>query len=236
MEDLTRLQSGDRVYGLSHEQVIAAVRQIAMLHAAYWNNDKLNALPWVPSHDHFWETDFEEHWPNFARDYGVRIGHEGKRLGEHLAHNMEWLRKCIAARPTTLIHADLRGDNLLFGPPHSAEAAVVLDWQLVTKSLAAIDPSRLLGGSEPAAERRGHQLEVFAAWHEALLRAGVTGYDFEDALQDFRLGALYNLLVPVRAHALIRGSSDARPLRLLDAQADRLFVSALELDAGSILP
>jgi hypothetical protein len=102
--------------------------------------------------------------------------------------------------------------------------------------MAAIDPTRLLGGSEPAAERSGHQLEVCAAWHEGLLLAGVRGYDLEDALRDFRLGALYNLLVPVKALYMVGDDPGPRSARLVDADAERLFASALELDAGAMLP
>jgi hypothetical protein len=236
MEDLSRLESGDQVHGLRHEQVLATVREIAKLHAAYWDNDALRALAWVPDHDPFWEEGFAEHWPGFARAYEVRIGRDAVQVGESVMRHLPWLEERITERPTALIHSDLRGDNVLFGALHTDEAAVILDWQLVTKSLAAIDPTRLLGGSEPAAERKGHQLEVLAAWHEGLLLAGVTGYEFEQALQDFRLGVLYSLLVPVKAYAFIGDEPGARSGRLMDAQAERCFASALELDAGSILP
>jgi hypothetical protein len=237
MEDLSRLESGDQVRGLHHEQVLATVREIAKLHAAYWNNDALHALAWVPDHEPFWEEGYAEHWPGFARAYELRIGREALRVGEGVMRHLPWIEERIAERPPALIHADLRGDNVLFGTPHTDEAAVILDWQLATKSLAAIDPTRLLSDSEPAAERKGHQLEVLAAWHEALLMAGVTGYEFEEALQDFRLGVLYSLLVPVKAFAFVGDDpGGAREGRLMDAIAERVFASALELDAGSILP
>ena len=38
MEDLTRLTSGDQVRGMLHHEVIATVREIGRVHAAYWNN------------------------------------------------------------------------------------------------------------------------------------------------------------------------------------------------------
>jgi hypothetical protein len=94
----------------------------------------------------------------------------------------------------------------------------------------------LFGGSEPASQRKGHHLEVFAAWHETLLSAGVSNYEFDEALTDFRLGALYNLLVPVKAHGFSSSFTDARAYQLLDAVSERIFVSAIELDAQSLLP
>lgn len=236
MEDLTRLRCGDQVRGMLHREVIATVQQIARVHAAYWDNDRLASLDWLPDHDPFWFRDYTEHWPGFAREFEVRLGREGIALGEGVLHHLDWLTERLAERPSSLVHADLRADNLMFGDPHSDDAVVILDWQLATRSMAANDPTRLLGGSEPAAERKGHHLEVFTAWHETLISRGVKGYEFDEALEDFRLGALFNLLIPVMGYSMTLGTTSIRTVRLIDAQVERMYVSASELDAGSLLP
>lgn len=236
MEDLCAYRTLDQVHGMRHEEVIATVREAAKLHAAFASPGALDGLDWLPLHDHFFDEGFAEHWPAFARCYELRIGRDAVRLGERVARNMRWLEERIAARPVTLIHGDLRADNLLFGDGGPRSEIVVLDWQLANRSLAAIDIARVLGGSEPAAERRGHQLEVFTAWHEGLLRAGLTGYDFEDALSDFRLGVLYCLFIPVFGFTMVGSEPEGRTARLLDAIAERLYASAIELDAGALLP
>jgi phosphotransferase family enzyme len=236
MEDLTHLTPGDQVRGMLHREVIATVRQIGRVHAAYWNNDRLAALEWLPDHDPFWFAGYEEHWPGFVREYEVRLGREGLALGEGVLRHLKWLADRLLERPSSLVHADLRADNLMFGDPQSSDAVVILDWQLATRSMAANDPTRLLGGSEPASQRNGHHLEVFTAWHETLISRGVKGYEFDEALADFRLGALFNLLVPVLAYGLTAGTTSVRTTRLVDAQVERMYVSAMELDAGSLLP
>ncbi len=190
MEDLTQLTCGDQVRGMLHHEVIATARQIGRVHAAYWNNDQLAALEWLPDHDPFWFAGYEEHWPGFAREFEVRLGREGLALGEGVLRHLKWLTERLAGRPSSLVHADLRADNLMFGDPQSSDAVVILDWQLATRSMAAADPTRLLGGSEPASQRNGHHLEVFAAWHETLISRGVKDYEFDEALDDFRLGAV----------------------------------------------
>lgn len=236
MEDLSRLRAGDQLRGMQHAEVVATVREIARVHAAYWNNERLSALDWLPDHDQMWREGYEEHWPGFVREFEVRLGREAIALGERVLQNLEWIKERIAERPSTFVHCDLRADNLMFGEAGSGDAVVLLDWQLATRSMGAIDPTRLLGGSEPAAQRDGHHLEVFTVWHEALLEHGVTAYEFEEALADFRLGALYNLMVPVKANWFLNQNISVRAGRLLDAQVERMFVSALELDAGSLLP
>lgn len=236
MEDLSRYESIDQIHGMRNEQVVATVREAAKLHATFWNRPELAALDWLPLHDHFFADGFEEHWPAFAASYELRIGRDAVRLGERVARHLRWIEERIAERPLTLVHGDLRADNLLFGRDPKHPEVVVLDWQLATRSLGAIDVARLLGGSEPAAERRGHQLEVFAAWHEGLLRAGLADYDFDEALADFRLAVLYCLFIPVKGFTLCGPDASGRTGRLLDVIAERLFASAIELDAGALLP
>jgi hypothetical protein len=236
MEDLCAYRALDQVHGMRHEQVIATAREAAKLHAAFGRPSALDGLDWLPLHDHFFDDGFAEHWPAFAQAYELRIGRDAVRLGERVARNLRWLEERIAARPVTLIHGDLRADNLLLGDGDPCGEIVILDWQLANRSLAAIDIARLLGGSEPAAERRGHQIEVVTAWHETLLRAGLVDYEFETALTDFRLGVLYCLFIPVKGFALAGPAPGGRTGRLLDAIAERLYASAIELDAGALLP
>lgn len=236
LEDLTHMQCGDQVRGMRHCEVVATVREIGRLHANYWNNERLNALDWLPDHDQFWREGYEENWADFAREYEVRIGSDGVAIGERVLRHLDWLKERVAERPSALVHADLRADNVILGEQGTPDASVILDWQLITKSMAAIDPTRLFGGSEPASQRKGHHMEVFAAWHESLLAGGVSNYEFEEGLTDFRLGALYNLLVPVKAHGFSSSFSDVRAYRLMDVVAERIFVSAIELDAQSLLP
>ena len=235
MEDLTGLDCADQLHGLRHEQVVATVRAIARLHAAFWNDDARAALGWMPEHDHFFDDGFVEHWPHFVETYELRIGKAALRLGERVCERKAWLEERIAARPASVIHGDLRADNLLFTKGAAGEEPVILDWQLANRTLAAIDVARLMGGSEPAAERSGHQVEVCAAWHEALVAHGVRGYALEEALDDFRLAALYCLFIPVKGFYLAGPAAGTRTARLLDAMAERFYASALEVDAGRLL-
>jgi len=77
---------------------------------------------------------------------------------------------------------------------------------------------------------------VFAAWHEALLAGGVRDYSFDEALSDFRLAVLHCLSVPVKALYQVGPEPSGRTARLVDAIAERVFASALEIGAGALLP
>lgn len=53
MEDLSGLEALDQAHGVRHEQILAAVRAIAVVHARYWDDQSLARFTWLPEHDHF---------------------------------------------------------------------------------------------------------------------------------------------------------------------------------------
>ncbi|WP_421723987.1 phosphotransferase [Bauldia sp.] len=234
IENLSHHKGGDQVRGMPHEQVLATARQIANLHAAFWDNDAVHALEWAPKHDYFHVHTYVDQWPRFAEEFSLRLGPDAMRIGETIAGNIDRLEARIAERPLALVHGDLRADNLMVRPDEPTDV-VIIDWQLTGRNLATLDIARLMGGSEPPAERSGHQLEVVETWHGALSDAGVSAYNFEDARHDFRLAALHCLVIPVKMHNLNGDNPSGRAGRLLDAMAQRFFAAALEVEAEQAL-
>ena len=51
-------------------------------------------------------------------------------------------------RPPTLVHADLRADNLLFGPVGTPDEVIIIDWQLAIRGMGAFDIARLMARGE----------------------------------------------------------------------------------------
>ncbi|USG61023.1 ecdysteroid 22-kinase family protein [Sneathiella marina] len=236
MEDLGSLASGDQILGIEHSQAVTTAREIAKIHAAYWNSPKLENLDWAPARDHFNSDHYAEYWPKFAKAHGTVIGAEALSIGAKVAKNIDWLEEKIASRPRSIIHGDLRADNLMFSRETGGNEVVILDWQLVTKNLGTIDIARLLGGSEPILQRQGHQMEIVHAWYDSLVESGVTDYSRSEAEDDFRLGILHCLLVPVRIFSTGKGAISGRRQQLLDTIISRFFSAALELNAGSVFP
>jgi hypothetical protein len=48
--------------------------------------------------------------------------------------------------------------------------------------------------------------------------------------------ALYCLVIPVFSFTMVGAEPEGRTARLVDAIAERLYASAIELDAGALLP
>lgn len=234
LEDVGHLTSRNQIHGLQNSETVAAARQIARLHAKYWNNDTHEALSWMPVHDERLTMNYAECWDLFEDVYGLRIGKDAVAMGRRLRDAIDWLRAEMTARPRTVCHGDFRADNMFFSG--DGEDVVVIDWQLSTRSLGALDVARLLGGSEPPIERSSHHMETFNVWYQTLRDEGVAEYSQETALQDFRLGALIVLSVPVRITTLWGPDPGGRQGQLMDAIATRMFASAMEIDAAARLP
>jgi len=238
LEDLSRLAPGDQVRGLSNRQVEMALRHIGAVHAASWEDPTLEKHDWLPAHDFLFDDDFDETWPRFREHYELRIGHEATALLERVLERQDLLEARIAERPYTLVHGDLRADNLLLGDEGTDEEVLILDWQTATRSLAPIDVAQLIGGSEPPPERAGHYRGLFTGWLETLRTHGVTHYREDDAYRDLCLGLLTCMRIPLQAFKGLGGPdfATARTAQLADVLILRHTSAALEFDAGAILP
>ena len=238
MEDLSHLENGDQVHGLTNAQVTMALKHMAVVHAASWNQQTLADYDWLPDDSFWFREDLSEVWPKFREHYQLRIGSAGTALIEQVLERSSLIDAAIAARPRTLVHGDLRADNLLLGKPGSEDEVLILDWQTTTRSLGAIDVAMLIGGSEPPPERAGHYQEIFDSWRATLLANGVVDYQRDHALQDLRLALLSCLRIPLKVFAELGGPDfkNAREAQLADVFILRHTSAALEFEAASAMP
>jgi hypothetical protein len=235
MEDLGYCTAGDQLAGMHERQVLVAARLMGELQAQFWNNQAIAELSWMPKTWELWQH-FEDHWVSFAENCHGWLGPEHMLLGRRVAKNSKWILEQMSAAPPTIVHCDLREDNLLFGKPDTPEEVLIVDWQLAVRGMGAYDIASLQGGSELAVERRNHPQEVLRAWHETLVANGVRDYSYDQALFHFRIGCLVCLTLPVYFHIKVLNGEIARGLKLCETQARRHFGAALSIDAASILP
>jgi hypothetical protein len=235
MEDLGYCTPGDQLAGMHERQVLTTARIMGRLQAQFWNNAALGSLSWMPESWELWRH-FSDHWPSFVGHCRQWLGPEHMLLGQRVAKHSQWIIEQMDTAPRTIVHCDLREDNLLFGPQDSPEEVLIVDWQLAIRGMGAYDIASIQAGSELAVERRGHPFTVLRAWHETLVAEGVTGYSYEDALHHFRVACLVCLTLPVYFHIAALEGGIARASKLCESQARRHFGAALEIDAASILP
>ncbi len=230
IEDAKAWIAGDQVYGLSRDDAEATISAIAAFHARWWGDPALAQLDWVPDRLLDVEGPFAENWPAFVEEYSHFLTAEGRRIGDALAASGPAMARAVDDAPRTLVHGDLRADNLMFDGPAPGDRVMVLDWQLMTKSLAAFDIARLICGSLETALPRAEYRKLVGLWHAGLRAGGVEDYGEAEAWRDFRVGILQALYFPVCFHGLV-SHEGARAVRFLEAQIHRFFRAAEECQA-----
>ncbi|MDX2106940.1 MAG: phosphotransferase [Candidatus Melainabacteria bacterium] len=227
LEDMSYLAAGDQIKGLTFEQVLEATRRIAILHATFWDK-KLKELSWLAEKNYMMINRYSEFFPFFKEKYQNQIDPESLAIGESIAQSLDELLILAATRPQSLVHCDLRADNLRFGK----NELVIFDWQLITKALPGFDLGRLLG--ENSDLTKDEQTNLVSVWHETLCQFGVSQYSREDALFDYKLGLALATHVPVINAAMLK-DANPRTEKLVDLMALRFFKCAKSMELGNFV-
>ncbi len=234
MEDAKDWTTPDQIYGLTQTQVECVLREVAKLHAHWWNRPELDRLTWIPPQPWDVRRLFEAAWPEFKARYAGWLSKTDLAFGDRLADSCAALERALVRPPPTLVHCDLRADNLMLDGPAAGEAVMLLDWQVISRTAAGLDVARLVCGSlERGLPQSGYRA-LCALWHQRLIELGVAGYSEAEAWRDFRVGLLLALSIPVCFHSNL-SHEGARAIRLLEALTHRMFRVAEECDAlGSL--
>lgn len=199
MEDLSPREQGDQIAGCTVPQAREAVVNLAGLHGPRWSDPTLLALDGL-------SLNGPDDAALLAELYGPAAELFLDGLGDLVSgEDATTIRECVAvterwalARPERfgLVHGDYRLDNLLF-QPDGGYGVVAVDWQTLSLGLPARDLAYFLGtGVEPEV-RAAHERDLVAAYHQALLDHGVTGYDVEACWDDYRFAMPQGPLVAV---------------------------------------
>ncbi len=198
LDDLAPRVPGRQVDGCSFEQAVAAVENLAGLHAPLWNDALL--------HEHArWLTPTDAASGEFLGALmHASTGQFIERYQDQLTPgDQETLRSAAAAigpwaalkrDQFSLVHGDYRLDNLMFDPGDASVSAV--DWQTTSSGPPTLDVSYFLATSVLPEERRRHERQLLTTYLEALAKYGVD-YAFDDALVDYRRDVLQGPLITV---------------------------------------
>lgn len=198
LDDLAPRVPGRQVEGCSYAQAIAAVENLAGLHAPLWNAALLHDhARWLTPTDaasgEFLGALMATSTEQFIERYDDRLTAEDQStLRQAAAAISQWA--ALPRQHFTLVHGDYRLDNLMFDPADASVAAV--DWQTTTSGPATLDVSYFLATSLLPGERRRHEKSLLIAYLDALAKQGVT-YDHAEAMADYRRDVLHGPLITV---------------------------------------
>ena len=236
LEDLAPAEQGDQVAGCSVDQARLVLAEAARLHAPLWGDATLDRLEWPVR----WSQESQDGmhamltvlWPNFVDRYGEDLDDDVVAMG---ARFISRLGAYYAYRPPphTVIHNDFRLDNLLFGTPEGGPPVAVVDWQTVGVGPGLSDVSYFLGAGLSVEDRRGHEEELVREYHEALLAAGVEGFDWERCWNDYRVFAYSGFHMAVLASMIVERTDRGDAMFL--AMAGRHGRQVLDLGSEALL-
>jgi aminoglycoside phosphotransferase (APT) family kinase protein len=172
-------------------------------------------------------------WSGFRERYAPRLGDDVHEAGDALFANLErYLTR--DSEPWTVVHGDYRLDNLLFGPVGaSAPPVTVVDWQTCAHGPALNDVAYFIGAGLLPDDRRTYERDLVRRYHDGLISAGVTGYDFDRCWTAYRNGTWSGLIMAIAASMLVERTERGDDMFM--AMAHRHARHALDLDAPALL-
>ncbi|MEM9177398.1 MAG: phosphotransferase [Myxococcota bacterium] len=194
LEDLAPKQQGDQIEGASDDQIEAAVRNLAGLHATRWGDVSLEALEWVAGgNSDELVAIMKLAAPEFVTRYRERLSDADAEVllafGNGVAN---WLER----RPpdATLVHGDYRLDNLLFETTADGVRVAAVDWQTLSLGCGGQDLAYLLGNSSPTEQRRAHEARMLEVYRAAMADQGVA-LSAERVRDDYAYGTFQGPLI-----------------------------------------
>ncbi|MCP5040457.1 MAG: phosphotransferase [bacterium] len=224
ISDLEPGRVGDQVAGCTQEEAAQILSAIAKVHAKYWSSPRLDESAWLRRQDLNPRTMQCIFLGNLA------IFKERLAAGapESLEPSLRWLearavellKTFHVSSPETLLHGDMRLDNVSFKPAQGSEpqGVVLFDWQLAGRGPGAYDVAYFLSGALEVDAPAEVAVDLVRGYHDELVAQGIDDYPLEDCLRDYRRGLL----------AVLHRVCSTGTMELRDERAFRLFSMWLE--------
>lgn len=232
MEDMAPAEPGSNLVGESREHAEIVLGEVAKLAAAYYENADLADRDYVVSAarqdgGEFAQSLMQQSWPGFLERFGHGLTQQCIAFGDRFKDNVTRFVMGFDG-PKTLIHGDLRSENILF---HAGQATTV-DWQTVSESSALADAAYFLGGSLDTDDRRQWERDLVAVYQQHLASAGVD-ISVADCWEQYRQFSMHGLMITVLGAMF--SSADERSDKMFLAMIQRHLQHCVDVEAGDFL-
>ncbi len=231
LSDLAPARQGDQLAGLGLAGLVPCIGAAAGLHALLWNDARLDALPWLArDNGDVIRALFPQLYAGFRERYATRLEPEVLDIGGGIIEKLDaYLTRQTSAR--TIVHGDLRIDNILFAP--DGDRCWLVDWQTLGRGSGATDLAYLVGTSiANPFERAAADRPAFDYWITALHERGIDP-DPEGLWTDYRVGALSGYFMAVFASMSVERTE--RGDEMFAVMAERPARQALALGSLDLL-
>jgi hypothetical protein len=223
LEDLGGGRTVDQIAGCPLTDAEQVVDALAVFHARWWQNPELDRMPWLRNVNNpaylAGQATYQQVWPLFKQQHAGRWSAAAMSIAERFGEQYaDIVNREATTRPQSLVHMDLRLDNLFFDLPDGSPFAV-LDWQLTVRSTGVHDISYFVVESLETELRRNHEERLVRRWHESITACGISGYSFDNAWRDYRMSVVSQLAIPIVGSFMPQANDRGR--QLVDTMADR---------------
>lgn len=239
LEDLGRMEAGDQLAGATEEQAMRAVCGLARLHGRYWNGVDRPPLSGFydslsPKQALVVQIVYMSNLASTLSRFGRFFSDRTRRLAEAYGTRVAAHAGEIAAGPRTVIHGDVRMDNMFFGAGGGDDFAII-DWQASGLGCGLYDVAYFLGGSVAVDVRRKIERAALKEYCNIVRAMTAENFAFDECWTLYRQCMLARLLVSV----FVCGGldlSDERSRKVAESGLERTLSAIVDLCADSCLP
>ena len=231
LEDLTATHAMTSEWPVppTDEQCRRIVQVYARLHACLWDHPDLGKTigTFIDAPLTDWFNRYQQRFAAFADHLGGRLSPRRRRIYERaIACGDRLADRHRTRRDLTVVHGDAHAWNSLHSPDGDVRVVDWDDWRLAP----ATDDLAYMMAVHWYPERR-HRLEdaLLRHYHEALVDAGVRGYDLDALGHDYRHAVVRQLSVPVFQHA------NKLPAAIWWSHLERVFLAFDDLRCEELL-
>jgi hypothetical protein len=238
LEDLSKVRIGDQVDGATLEDARLILKIAARFHAYWWNHPRLQGLHWIPAVNapvyRFVPVAYQGALEPFLNSIGQRLNARQQSVARELGSLLPVLQDSMADAPATLLHGDLRLDNVFYGSTDGTAPVTLIDWQIASQGVGIYDIGYFMTQSLDPALRSAHERALVEEYFSRLRDGGVNGYSWEQCWDDYRKVALYCLVYPVISIGTIDLANE-RGVTLAEKMTDRCIAAIDDLGAEEFL-
>lgn len=236
IEDLSGYRMGDQAAGCSDEDARHIVAAMARLHAQFWASETLDEKSWITPYavtSRIMQMRFLQGVDQYLCDEGGSLTPGRRDLIGWLRKNGIALTETFGDEPATLLHGDVRLDNICFDD--ATGEVVLFDWQTILAGPGASDLAYFISATLPGDADESQVDELIDVYHGELSQHGV------DVSRD-RLRWQYEVGMLTMLHRVLpttypdQMELDAgRGLPLLQAWISRIYTRLEQIDHERIL-
>jgi hypothetical protein len=183
---------------LTAGEAALGLNEMAKTHAHWWEDQALGDYGWLLNVDNDVRRQtyqsFDGAWSKLQGIMEPVFTPAELQLCHGLSSYLTTLLAHLDSIPVTLCHGDANEENLLWDAPGNPNSVWFVDWQFPARAPAVLDIAWFLGIGVNKSDLPFVRQDFLPAYHSELVNRGVTLYDFERFLNDYRYGLLDRLV------------------------------------------